>query len=89
MLSEINKEITSPSLKFFLTSDIRRNIEGCPILSTRLQSYPFAFHWKTETIIYFSIIFKLSCMLVMKLAKLNAIPFQDVLGHPCKKKNYG
>ena len=25
--------------------------EGCQILSTRLQSYPFAFHWKTGSLV--------------------------------------
>ena len=28
-----------------------KEIEGCPILSPRLQSYPLAFHWKTGSLV--------------------------------------
>lgn len=44
-------DISPNDVKHVKVNIVCKEIEGCPILSPRLQSYPLAFHWKTGSLV--------------------------------------
>ena len=44
-------DISLNDVKHVKVNIVCKEIEGCPILSPRLQSYPLAFHWKTGSLV--------------------------------------
>ena len=44
-------DISPNDVKHVKVNIVFKEIEGCPILSPRLQWYPLAFHWKTGSLV--------------------------------------